>query len=173
MSASEAPRFLCDAMLGKLCKWLRIAGFDAAYTSHSVPVQLVDRARREGRIILTRNTKLLARENLPAHLFITDDRWEAQLVEVAGAFDLDLVAEAFARCLACNVELEPIESRAEVEAVVPEYVYRRVVSFHGCPACGKVFWSGTHLGRMEQRLRAVAERVAKLAEKGGGPGSEE
>ncbi|MEE9304809.1 MAG: Mut7-C RNAse domain-containing protein, partial [bacterium] len=63
--------------------------------------------------------------------------------------------------------------RAEVEAVVPEYVYRRVVSFHGCPACGKVFWSGTHLGRMEQRLRAVAKRVAELAEKGGGPGSEE
>jgi uncharacterized protein with PIN domain len=147
-------------MLGKLCKWLRIAGFDAAYASRSVPVQLVDRARREGRIILTRNTKLLSRENLPAHLFITNDQWEDQLVEVARSFDLDLVAESFARCLACNVELEPVESRAEVEAVVPEYVYRRVASFHGCPVCGKVFWSGTHLGRMEKRLREVAERVA-------------
>lgn len=160
MSVSEAPRFLCDAMLGKLCKWLRIAGFDAAYVHRSVPVQLVDRARHEGRIILTRNTKLLSRENLPAHLFITNDRLEAQLVEVARAFELDLVAGSFARCIACNVDLKPVESRAEVETVVPEYVFRRVVSFHGCPACGKIFWSGTHLGRMEQRLRAVAERVA-------------
>ncbi|MFQ6671783.1 MAG: Mut7-C RNAse domain-containing protein [Candidatus Tectimicrobiota bacterium] len=164
MSPSDAPRFLCDAMLGKLCKWLRIAGFDAAYVRRSVPSQIVDKARWEGRIILTRNTRLASRENLPPHLFLAPDRWEAQLVEVARAFDLDLEDEAFARCLTCNVPLEPVGSRAEVEAVVPEYVYRRVATFHGCPACGKIFWAGSHLGRMEQRLRAVAQRVAALKE---------
>lgn len=161
MTHCETPRFLCDAMLGKLCKWLRVAGFDAAYASRSVPVQLVDRARREGRVLLTRNTKVLARENLPPHLFLKPDRWEDQLVEVAGAFGLDLSSGAFARCLECNAELVPVEDRSEVETVVPEYVYRRVAEFHKCPLCGKVFWAGTHLGRMSERLEDLARRVAK------------
>ncbi len=167
MSGRKAPRLLCDAMLGKLCKWLRIAGYDSAYARRSIPLQIVDRARREERIILTRNTKLLARENLPTHLFIKNDEWDAQLVEVAGAFGLDLEARAFSRCLACNVEIEPVERRTEVETVVPEYVYRRVVEFHCCPVCGKVFWSGTHLASMGRRLRAVAQRVDDLKEAGG------
>jgi uncharacterized protein with PIN domain len=151
-------------MLGKLCKWLRVAGFDAAYARRSVPAHLVERARREDRVILTRSTKVVARENLPPHLFLAPDRWEDQLVEVAGAFGLDLSAGAFARCLECNAELAAVEDRSEVETVVPEYVYRRVVDFHRCPSCGKVFWAGTHLGRMTERLEALARRVV------GGPG---
>lgn len=159
MQRGDAPKFLCDAMLGKLCKWLRIAGFDAAYARRSVPIQLVDKARREGRIILTRNRKLLARENLPPHLFLADDRWEEQLLAVARAFGLDLGAKALARCISCNVELEAVESRQEVEAFVPEYVYRRVEEFYRCPSCKKVFWEGTHVGRMEERLEALARRL--------------
>lgn len=163
MASSDAPRFFCDAMLGKLCKWLRVAGFDAAYARRSIPIQLVDKARREGRILLTRNTKVASRENLPPHMFLASDSWEDQLLEVARTFGLELTSEAFARCLACNVELVPVENRADVETVVPEYVYRRVAEFHQCPACGKVFWEGTHIGRMAERLSAVARRA------GGGP----
>ena len=159
VTSTDTPRFLCDAMLGRLCKWLRAAGYDAAYARRSIPSQLVERARREGRVLLTRNTRVLARENLPPHLFLASDLWEEQMAEVARAFGLDLAAGAFARCLACNVELEPVENRADVETVVPEYVYRRVAEFYRCPACRKVFWPGTHLGKMEERLRAVARRA--------------
>ena len=47
-------RFLADAMLGKLAKYLRICGFDTAYrtVNDEDPVQW---ARKEGRILLTRN----------------------------------------------------------------------------------------------------------------------
>lgn len=160
MSISESPRFLCDAMLGKLCKWLRVAGFDAAYARLSIPIQLVEAARREERVLLTRNTKVLSRENLPPHLFLASDRWEEQLAEVAKAFGLELSGGAFARCLSCNVELEPVAERSSVETVVPEYVFRRVADFHRCPRCQKVFWAGTHLGRMEERLKEIARKVA-------------
>lgn len=152
-------------MLGKLAKWLRAAGFDAAYTGRSIPVQLADMARREGRVLLTRNTKVLARDNLPPHLFIVSDRWEEQMVEVARAFGLDLEDRAFARCLECNVGLEAVEDRTEIETLVPEFVFRRLAEFHRCPVCRKVFWAGTHMGRMEERLKEVARRASS----GGGP----
>ncbi len=164
VTAGPRPRFLCDAMLGKLCKWLRVAGYDTAYARRSIPIQLVDQARREDRIILTRNSRLIARENLPPHLFIADDHWEDQLVEVARAFGLDLEGEALARCLTCNAELERVTERVEIETVVPEYVYRRVTAFHRCPRCEKVFWPGTHVGRMEARLKAVARRASTAAD---------
>lgn len=56
------PRFLADAMLGRLATWLRILGYDAEYSRAKDDV-LLCRAREEGRILLTRDSGLLRRRS--------------------------------------------------------------------------------------------------------------
>jgi len=55
------PRFIADCMLGKLARWLRVLGYDAAYERRISDDDLVRRARSEGRILLTRDTRLVRR----------------------------------------------------------------------------------------------------------------
>ena len=51
--------FVADCMLGRLAKWLRILGFDVLYFPKAEDPALVEIARREGRVLLTRDTGLI------------------------------------------------------------------------------------------------------------------
>jgi len=48
-------RFIADAMLGKLAKWLRLAGLDVIYFNDIDDNILIDKALSEDRVILTRD----------------------------------------------------------------------------------------------------------------------
>ena len=48
-SGSE-PRFIVDAMLGRLVRWLRFLGLDATYEAHIADRDLVRRALEEDRV---------------------------------------------------------------------------------------------------------------------------
>src|SRR5947199_7957588 len=52
-----APRFVADVMLGRLAKWLRIAGFDVLYSNRFADDELVSLSLRERRILLSRDTR--------------------------------------------------------------------------------------------------------------------
>jgi len=140
-------------MLGRLATWLRILGYDAEYDRSADPV-LLARARREDRVLLTRDTRLLRRRGVPAHLFIRSDAVQEQVREVLAALRLPLEAAAGPRCLRCNVLLEP-RSRAEVEDRVPDYVWASQAAFTGCPRCGRIYWPGTHRQHMREAMRAL------------------
>ncbi len=51
-------KLLCDHMLGSLARWLRLMGYDTAYPEPGPDRDLIDRARKEGRILLTRDKEL-------------------------------------------------------------------------------------------------------------------
>src|SRR6185437_9881442 len=56
---SHAMRFLCDAMLGGLVRWLRAAGYDSLLAEGSWrDRELVDLCAREQRILLTQDREL-------------------------------------------------------------------------------------------------------------------
>jgi uncharacterized protein with PIN domain len=157
-TAGGAPRFLADAMLGRLATWLRVLGYDAEY-DRARDAALVARARIEGRILLTRDTGLLRRRDLPPHLFIRSDAVRAQLTEVLAALRLPARPAAEPRCLRCNVLLEP-RSRSAVEGRVPDFVWASQERFWACPRCQRLYWPGTHRRRMAETLEDLARRMA-------------
>jgi uncharacterized protein with PIN domain len=151
----DVPRFLADAMLGRLARWLRILGYDAEYFPGEDD-ELLRHACRQGRILLTRDTRLLRRRPLPPHLFIQSDHVMEQLRQVVAALRLNPPAPRVHRCACCNAVLEP-RHKAEVLGLVPEFVWSHHQAFWACPRCQRIYWAGTHRQRMEEAIKALGQ----------------
>jgi len=148
------PMFIADAALGRLVTWLRLLGYDTVYARQARAPELVRRARTEGRILLTRDTRLARRRDLPAHLLVTSDDFRVQLRQVLAAYAGCAPSRFFVRCARCNAPLESID-RAAARGSVPAYVYRTQTSFGRCPQCARIYWSATHVERMRSELRQL------------------
>lgn len=154
LRADGEPAFLADAMLGKLARWLRLLGIDCAWEPHVADEALVRRGVWQGRVILTRDRRLPEEWRVSdVHVLRADDPFE-QLREVLERFDLAASVRLFSRCSECNVPLEPA-SAAQVIEQVPERVAAEQGDLWACPACGRVYWEGSHTAR----IRRVAERL--------------
>jgi uncharacterized protein with PIN domain len=151
---ADRPRFIADAMLGRLARWLRTLGFDTAYDAGISDAELVRRALGEERYILTRDRKLPEEWRIEGCLIVRAKRPLEQLAEVATAFGLEAPAHLFTRCRACNRVLVPAD-RDAVARRVPPRVIEREAAFVQCPACHRIYWEGSHTDRM----RAVIARV--------------
>lgn len=145
--------FAVDTMLGRLARWLRILGHDVAYGPHLHGAGLVACARRERRVILTRDTQLVRDPDLPQHVFVHSDHFREQLREVAAAVPLARAA-SFSRCVECNRPLEETD-RDAVRQRVPPYVFATQARFWTCRGCERVFWPATHHARMRAELAAL------------------
>jgi uncharacterized protein with PIN domain len=145
-------RFIADAMLGRLARWLRVMGYDVEYHAMIGDDELMARSERTGRLILTRDTLLAKRKRVRGNCFFVEgDHFRDQLRQVVRAFDLDPFARFLTRCLECNVPLGEME-RGEAEALVPPYVFATQERFLQCPSCARLYWGGTHRERMKEEL---------------------
>ncbi len=152
--------FVADCMLGRLAKWLRILGFDVLYFSKAEDPALVEIARREGRVLLTRDTGLIERTAKRSdRLFVRSDDWEDQVVQVLDEYGLWDAVRPNTRCLACNLPLKAL-SRERARNLVTPYVGERASAFAVCPGCERVFWQGTHAGDMEKKIGRLLSRRA-------------
>jgi hypothetical protein len=145
------PRFFADAMLGRLARWLRIAGYDTRCDPHVADADLVRIALEEGRIILTRDRALPEEWSVQDVLVLDAEDALAQLREVAARFHLDWRARAFSRCPHCNALVEPAEPE-EVAERIPEGVFAQRLALARCPRCRRVYWEGSHTERMRRAL---------------------
>jgi uncharacterized protein with PIN domain len=144
-------RFAVDRMLGRLARWLRLIGQDAAYGPTGGP--LVRLARSEGRTILTRDRTLLRHPNVQL-IFISSDHFRQQLQQVIHTFHLDPYSGLFTRCTWCNRLVMPL-TRDAAAAEVPPYVAATQRRFGRCPECGRVYWFGTHAELVQRELRGM------------------
>ncbi len=147
-------RFIADSMLGKLAKWLRILGYDTLYFRDGEDTRLLATARRESRILLTRDTRLIRRRRLCPILFVHHDRVWDQLRQVARELGLTMGERFGSRCLRCNRSLALL-ARDQAAGQVPEYVFRHHEVFSRCEGCGRVYWAGSHLRHMEETVRVL------------------
>jgi uncharacterized protein with PIN domain len=154
-TASSQPSFLADRMVGKLARWLRILGYDTAYLPQLSPAGIMREARRQGRIILTRDTRILRCKDAPQLVFIHSDRFREQLKQVVGALQLDPVRLLFTRCAECNRVLEGVAKDEAVQARVPEYVRQTQNEFRRCPECQRIYWGATHKDHVLAELQQL------------------
>lgn len=147
-------RFIADAMLGTLAKWLRILGYDTQFDTSLDDHQLVRLARAEGRVLLTRDQELARRRGIQV-LLITSESLDAQIAQVLE--ELDLAPDrSFSRCPICNqplIDIDPETARSRV----PVYVAETHKTFRSCPTCQRVYWRGTHWQQMDEQLDRILE----------------
>lgn len=148
----RVTRFILDAHLGKLAKYLRMLGFDTLYQNDFEDNEIIERAAVENRIILTRDKILLKSKQVTHGYYVRSIEKHQQLREVVRKFDLYSQFRSFTRCMTCNAELVPIEKAKIIDEVPPE-VARIFTEFFYCPDCRKVFWKGSHFKKMESFIR--------------------
>jgi uncharacterized protein with PIN domain len=152
--SSLEPRFIADAMLGGLARWLRILGYDTAYDPAISDAELVQRSLGEGRHILTRDRALSEEWRVSECTILDADGTEAQLKEALERFDLMAGADLFSRCPVCNSPLEPIP-RKDAQGHVPPRVFELHDSFKRCPGCHRFYWEGSHTHRVRARIEKI------------------
>lgn len=151
----DAPRFIADDQLGKLARWMRIIGLDTLYFQEIEDRELIRRAVEERRILLTRDTRIAAEPGESKCLFIESDNWIQQLQQILSAYHLKVSPERlFTRCLLCNSPLSPI-GKDDVKERVPPFVYRTQEAFVRCPICDKIYWQGTHVNHVLEKLKPL------------------
>ncbi|MFO0752518.1 MAG: Mut7-C RNAse domain-containing protein [Thermodesulfovibrionales bacterium] len=159
----EQPRFIADAMLGSLAKWLRLLGFDTLYFREGEDRELVRIARQEGRVLLTRDTGIARRKGRGALLLVRANTTGEQVREVMralGAGSPQVVPPgAPPRCARCNGVLSGA-GREEAADAVPAHILLIHTSFLKCGSCGKVYWGGSHKKRIDARMRELRGETA-------------
>lgn len=139
-------------MLGGLARWLRAAGYDAAFEPRIEDGALVDRARRSGEVLLSSDAPMFARNALRdgsvLALYVPRDPVSVQLPFVLRALRL---ARREPRCMACGGELVPV-AKGSVLGEAPPKTLARCEEFWRCGRCAKLYWRGTHWARIERTL---------------------
>ena len=143
-------------MLGTLTRYLRFMGYDTMSANSLSPgssredTLLLEIARRDGRLLLTRDREL-ARRGANLAVYISSEEIMAQIRQIT---DLGLIEPEIrmSRCSLCNTRLRPATLREIREA---RYAPRstRGKEFSWCPACRKLYWMGSHGTSLERRLK--------------------
>ncbi len=148
---ARPPRFMADAMLGRLARWLRILGFDTAYEAHIDDGDLVRRAVGQHRIILTRDRRLPDEWRIGGIHVLEAEVPMAQLRELETVFGICRDARPFTRCSRCNTGLDAV-GPDDVRGEVPARVLADHTRFLRCPGCRRIYWSGSHVARIRRAL---------------------
>lgn len=152
---SDPPRFIADAMLGSLAKWLRIIGFDTLYFRVIEDRELVRIAKQEGRILLSKDNALCRSRKSGNCLLIRSDKVLDQLREVVVACRfVPGRMHASMRCALCNGVLHTADGAA-VSSEVPDYILQSTNAFLKCGECGKVYWDGSHKRIIDAALASI------------------
>lgn len=159
--AWQPIRFYCDEMLKRLGRWLRAAGYDTRIQEHAGSDSIMlQAARREGRLLVTRDRKLLEFRHAPGTVILL--RGNTLNECVAGLSDelqLDWLYRPFSRCLVCNTELAEAD-RAAWDSI-PETARTYAQRLYWCVTCTRIYWEGGHVRRMRARLAAWNDKSGK------------
>lgn len=150
------PRFILDVHLGKLARLLRMLGFDALYRNDYADREIIDIARDEKRIILTRDRGILKNRVVTHGYGVRQTAPLEQAREVVRRFDLFSQIRPFSRCMQCNECVVKIDKHAILNRLPPQTA-RSCDAFCHCPNCGRIYWKGSHYKRMQAKIPKIIE----------------
>jgi uncharacterized protein len=149
-------KILCDQMLGSLATWLRFIGFDTFFTNGVISDQeLLAIAKKEGRVLITRDKNLLAmaKKNHVGHIPIDTISLDEQLQKVLKNKTIEDV-KVLSRCSLCNTTLKIIEKRNVINKIPPG-AYEQYNLFWTCPNCHKIYWRGSHYDKILKKVNQL------------------
>ena len=158
-------RFIADAMLGDVARWLRMLGYDTLYSRNFKDFEIISLAEKEDRVILTRDVGLARRarkRGLKVILIYPDEDISDILVKIALRTGIELrFRENETRCPQCNTKLTVI-NKAEALSLVPPTIGAKYDKFWKCPKCGKIYWQGNHWRTINNIINEVNKKLVRL-----------
>lgn len=147
-------KFLADHMLGRLARWLRMFGYDTLYPEALPDKELVKIAKKENRVLLTRD-KTLANSKYVQTILIESVNIEDQLEQIVNEAYLK-IENPFSRCTICNGMIR-ITKKESVKDDVPPKVYEYCDEFWRCSECSKIYWKGSHWDKIFEKINVYRE----------------
>lgn len=151
------PRFVADAHLGRLARYLRLLGFDTLYDNDPGDEALATLVSTQCRILLSRDRGLLMRREITHGCYIRDGRPLEQLRYVMERCDLQRLVRPFTRCMKCNAGVQPV-AKAEVAPRLLPATRENYSEFWQCSGCGQVYWRGGHYARLQRLVQNASVR---------------
>lgn len=152
-------KFIADGMLGKLTRWLRMLGHNVKYTNKLDDAQLIMIAKKERRILLTRDLELYQQATAKGvDAFYLDGETEAEkLAQLTQRFNIKLKIDmTTSRCTKCNTQVKPIRKEKAGDKV-EKSTFSYYNKFWECTKCGQIYWQGSHWVRIRRVLRRARE----------------
>jgi hypothetical protein len=157
-------RFLTDGMLGKLTRWLRMLGHNVRYVNALDDKALIEIAKTEKRILLTRDLELCQQAiGQCADACLVEGVNEVErLATLSKRFNLELELNPdTSRCPRCNGEIQPVE-KDKVSGKIPATTRAVYQEFWECSQCGKIYWQGAHWKRIMETLNQATKMLREL-----------
>jgi uncharacterized protein len=157
-------KFLADAMLGKLTRWLRMLGHDVIYSVQFGDSQLLELAKREERVLLTKDLELYKSaivKGMAAYYFECKIESE-RLTELAKRYSLDLEMDMNkSHCPICNTKLN-LTPKEQIQNDLEKNTLAYYDKFWKCPNCGQIYWQGAHWTQINKTLKQAQVEQQKL-----------
>ena len=129
-------------------------GFDSDYETDREDKELSLISHNEERILLTRDCGLLKRGEVFYGYFVRATEPKLQVIEVVRRFELLSAVSPFCRCLRCNALLNAVAKESIIERLQPK-TCRYYDEFRLCPACNRIYWTGSHYDHMQRFVQRI------------------
>ncbi len=162
LKTENEPTFFVDAMLGNIAKKLRLLGYDSQYFSDIEDEKLIDIAKKEKRIIISKDEELIRRTQKLGirSIHITKKEEIEQLLEIITSANLKRIKinGNSSRCPKCNLPTESIDKNS-IKEKIPQGVFNSNDTFWKCKCCNQLYWEGTHMKNLQEFVGKVNERL--------------
>ncbi|TFF94752.1 MAG: hypothetical protein EU544_04095 [Promethearchaeota archaeon] len=157
-------KFLTDAMLGKLTRFLRMFGYDTLYANdledrlHIPSIsdeKLLEYAIKEDRILITRDLPFheIAKDKAKGSIHLQSKDVYKSLKILKHELGLEYnFSMGGARCSVCNGKLTKIDDKEKIIDEVKEGTFNHYDNFYQCENCHKIYWKGSHIQDIVKKL---------------------
>jgi len=156
-------KFLADGMLGKLARWLRMLGQDVMYSVQLSDSELLEVAKKENRVLLTKDLELYQRAIAKGvDAFYLEGKKESErLAELGKRYGLTLAIDMEkSLCPICNTKLKATPKEL-LSGELEKNTFIYYDKFWKCPNCGQVYWQGAHWKKICDILNEAKAKLEK------------
>jgi uncharacterized protein with PIN domain len=136
-------------------------GHDVEYSSKLDDAELAATAKKEQRILLTRDLELYQRATAKGveAFYVAGETEAERLAELSKRFRFPLVIDLeLSRCPRCNAKLR-VAPKETLAGKVEKNTFAHYSDFWECPQCGQIYWQGAHWDRIRATLKTAEEKV--------------